>query len=111
MLKGEKKVDSNWPSATAVKYVENLVLAGEGEDVISRYVAGYDPLFFGDYRKTPAQALDNKMELATVADKLKKEGKNPEEIKQGLINYINSKDSTSQDSKDVLSEADKIIQG
>jgi len=111
MLKGEKKVDSNWPSATAVKYVENLVLAGEGADVISRYVAGYDPWGFGDYRTTPAQALDNKMELSTVADKLKKEGKNPEEIKQGLINYINSKDSTSQDSKDVLSEADKIIQG
>jgi hypothetical protein len=51
------------------------------------------------------------MELSTVADKLKKEGKNPEEIKQGLIDYINSKDSTSQDSNDVLSEADKIIQG
>ena len=96
---------SGWPSSSSMKFVEELALSS---DVVSEYMVGYDPWGFGDYRLTPEEALDKKLELGTMVEKLKKEGLTPPEVKQQILNKINT---DSDDSSAILKSADDILKG
>ena len=107
----EKAVDkpkSGWASSESMKFVGEIALANED---VSLYLEGYDPWGFGDYRTTPEENLDRRYELATLVEKLKKDGKTNPEIKEEIVRLVRSKGESSEDNSAVLTEADSIISG
>ena len=91
-----------------MKFVGEIALANED---VSLYLEGYDPWFFGDFRTTPEENLDRRYELATLVEKLKKDGKTNPEIKEEIVRLVRSKGESSEDNSAVLTEADSIISG